>query len=118
MLDHAQQPYAETVAPPRRTTNDVVLKLSRRGIERDWGEGYTSSSLALLMGIDDKTVLRWISKGWLKAYRRMTDNGDHGHLYAIHLPQVRRFVMDNPAAVDIRKVDKLWFIDMLAGRRP
>jgi hypothetical protein len=31
-------------------------------------------------------------------------------------PDIARFVVDNVAAVDIRKVDKFWFVDLLAQR--
>ncbi|KKK66329.1 hypothetical protein LCGC14_2965200 [marine sediment metagenome] len=56
-------------------------------------------------------------KGWLKVDRRGTERTpvQGGDMWWIRYAEVRRFVVDNAVAVDIRKVDKFWFIDLLAG---
>jgi hypothetical protein len=39
-----------------------------------------------------------------------------GDEYWIHRHDVRAFVVANVAAVDLRKVEKFWFVEMLAGK--
>lgn len=78
---------------------------------------YTAHQLAALFGVDGKTVTRWIELGQLRARKRGTDRttaqgGDH---WWISAQQIRAFVRDNAHAVDLRKVDKHWFIDLLTN---
>jgi hypothetical protein len=80
---------------------------------------YTSRQLGLCFGIDSKGVVRWIEKGWLKGRRAGTNRtaiqgGDH---WEIREKDVRRFVIDYIAHVDVRKVDKFWLVDLLVGDR-
>jgi hypothetical protein len=98
-----------------RTETAIAVKLKRMGpgsrIDLDH---YTAHQLAKLMGVDGKTVTSWIARGLLKAGRRGTDRvaiqgGDH---YWIHRRDIRAFVKDNAATVDLRKVDRFWFIDL------
>lgn len=70
------------------------------------------------MGVDAKVVTGWITKGWLKAQRRGTDRTEAqgGDQWWIHRRDVRTFIIQNAAAVDLRKiVDKEWFVDLLAN---
>lgn len=102
----------------KRTPTAVIVKLKRLGVSRaDDPDHMTAGGLATLMGTDSKTVTRWIANGWLKAKRRGTarTEAQGGDQWWIHRRDVRRFVTENAAAVDLRKVDKVWFIDMLAG---
>jgi hypothetical protein len=101
-----------------RTETAIVVKLKRMGPgSRIDPEHYTAGQLAKLMGVNPKTVTRWIATGMLKADRRGTERsavqgGDH---HWIHRKAVRSFVRDNAAAVDLRKVDRFWFIDLAFG---
>jgi hypothetical protein len=63
-------------------------------------------------------VTGWVNKGWLRAARRGTERTPQqgGDEHWIHMRDVRRFVIDNVAAVDFRKVDKFWLVDLLAQR--
>jgi len=58
-------------------------------------------------------VTRWIKSGHLKARFRGTartaqQNGDS---YLIQERDVRRFILEHPTEIDLRKVDQLWFLD-------
>lgn len=102
-----------------RTETAIVVRLKRLGQPRGRNadvDHYTANALAKLFGIDRKGVGIWIAKGWLKAGRRGTDrhSANGGDEFWIHRRDIRRFVIENPAAVDLRKVEKLWFIEMLA----
>lgn len=97
-----------------RTETAILVQLKRMGMSRvdDNPDLYSCRSLAELMGVDQHTVGRWIEKGWLRATRTGTGRTVS---WNIHRKHVRTFVIENVAAVDIRKVDKWWFVDMLAG---
>ncbi len=103
----------------KRTETAILVKLKREGVGtgRDADpDHYTAGALSQLFGIDAKGVTAWIIKGWLKAKRRGTARTDQqgGDEWWVHRKDVRRFVIDNAAAVDVRKVEKSWFIDLLA----
>jgi hypothetical protein len=62
-------------------------------------------------------VTRWINAGQLKATLRGTarDERQNGDIYLIREKDVRRFVLEHPSDIDLRKVDQLWFLDMLTN---
>lgn len=99
-----------------RTETAIVVKLKRLGADRTDPDHYTATGLADLMGVDVKTVTRWIETLGLVARRRGTDRTEQqgGDQWWIHRRDVRQFIIDNAAAVDLRKVDRTWFIDLLA----
>jgi DNA-binding winged helix-turn-helix (wHTH) protein len=102
----------------QRTGVAIVSKLGLLGVSTIDPDHYTASGLAKLFGVDNKVVTGWILKGWLGAERRGTVRTDQqgGDQWWIHRSRVRRFVVDNVAAIDIRKLDKFWFVDLMADR--
>lgn len=99
-----------------RTVTAVMVRLKREGFDRTDPHRLTARQLGEVMGVDGKTVTRWIDKGWLRAKHRGTDRvaAQGGDQWWIHRRDVARFVVDNVAMVDIRKVEKFWFVDLLA----
>lgn len=53
----------------------------------------------------------------LKASTRGTARGERqiGDIYLIRERDVRRFVLEHPSEIDLRKVDQLWFLDRLTN---
>lgn len=101
-----------------RSRNAIWLLIKRRlGGVRANRPFYTANELANLLGIDRHAVLRWISSGMLQAKRGETERIETqgGDFHFIKPLDVRRFVAVNPEAVDLRKVDQLWFIDLLVN---
>ena len=94
----------------RRSETAVVLKAKRLGIRKS-DEGYTSRSLALAFGVDDHKIVQWIDRGMLKAARRHTERAQD--MYLITDGAVRDFVAKHPLEFDLRKVDQLWFIEVM-----
>ena len=97
-----------------RTVTAIHLKLKRMKFKHD-GSFYTAHSLAQALGIDPHAVTRWIKSGHLKARFRGTartpqQNGDS---YLIQEKDVRRFILQHPTDIDLRKVDQLWFLDVI-----
>lgn len=97
-----------------RTETAIIVKLKRIGVDRTDPSHLNANQLAGVMGVDRKTVAAWITKGWLKAERRQASALDD--FWWIHRRDIRRFVVENVAVVDLRKVDKFWFVDLMAER--
>jgi len=101
-----------------RTEAAIAVMIKRSGADTQDPDHFTARGLASVMGIDGSVVAAWITKGWLAAKRRGTERtaAQGGDQWWIHRRDVRRFIVDNAAVVDIRKADKFWLIDLLAGR--
>lgn len=99
----------------RRSEAGVVIKRKRLRLLANL-DGQSAASLAQCFGIDPGVVAGWIKKGLLKARFRNSDRrpGQGGDIYYIKDKWVKRFVVANPNLIDLRKVDKEWFIDLLA----
>lgn len=100
-----------------RTETAIILKIKRIGADRQDPNHYTATGLAALMGVNPTTVSAWCEKGWLDAKRRGTERVSiqGGDMWWINRKAVRKFVVESTAHVDIRKVDKFWFVELLAG---
>ena len=74
-----------------------------------------ANGLAEASGIDSHAVSRWIKHGHLKAQLRGTARGQqqNGDIYLIREKDVRRFILEHPTEIDLRKVDQLWFLDVI-----
>lgn len=100
-----------------RTVCAVKLKAKRLRVHKIVGHGYTMRMLAELLGVDDHKVGRWIRDRKLHASRRQTDRVkvQGGDAYLITERAARNFIRDHPEEIDLRVVDKLWFIDLAFG---
>jgi hypothetical protein len=106
----------------RRSQAAIMLKRNRIGITyAELDGGYTAQALSGLLGIDVHKVSRWIRAGLLKAERRKEQVGSlhllaksNHNPYWIPKAEVRRFIINYPAEIDIHKVDKFWFIEVLS----
>ncbi len=98
-----------------RTPTAIGVKRKRLRIDTVDIDHYTAHGLAQEFNCDIKTVVRWIDKGWLKASRRGTERKlvQGGDMWWIKRRDVRQFVVDHVGAVDFRKVDKVWLVDLL-----
>jgi hypothetical protein len=99
-----------------RTVTAIHLKLKRMKFKHD-GSFYSAYSLAQALGIDPHAVTRWIKSGHLKAKLRGTarTSQQNGDSYLIQEKNVRRFILEHPTDIDLRKVDQLWFLDLITN---
>jgi hypothetical protein len=97
----------------RRTSGAVSNKLVQLHCDRSDDDHYSATSLAGLFGVAQPVVTGWIKRGWIKAKTKGTTR-EHD-IFRIHRNAVRRFVIENAGAIDLRRVEKHWFIDMMAG---
>lgn len=97
-----------------RTETAINVKLKRLSADRTDPHNLNANQLATVMGVDRKTVGGWIAKGLLKAVRR--EKSELDDFWQISRKDVRRFVTENVAVIDLRKVEKFWFVDLLVER--
>ena len=99
-----------------RTVTGIHLKLKRMRFKHD-GSFYSASGLAQALGIDSHTVTRWIKSGHLRGKFRGTARTEqqNGDIYLIHEKDVRRFILEHSTDIDLRRVDQLWFLDVLTN---
>lgn len=79
---------------------------------------YSATSLAVLMGVDAHMVTdSWLPKGlkfiWKGSNRRAQWQG--GDVRLFHQKEIRRFFIEHPEEIDLLKVDKYWFLEMITG---
>lgn len=98
----------------KRSENAILLKKKRMRFHPS-DNGYSANSLAGCFNVDPKVVTRWIEAGYLKAERRGTARQEcqGGDMWWISPRAVRDFVHENVGLIDIRKVDKFWFVDLM-----
>jgi hypothetical protein len=104
-----------------RTVVAVKLKAKRLGLGKmSYREGWTQRHVARLLGVDDHKVARWVAQGWLDRRRRGTDRTPQqgGDAWLFAPDALRRFIVAHPAEIDLRRVDRDWFIGLLAAGEP
>jgi hypothetical protein len=96
----------------------VNLKLKRMRLRQNTPY-YSANQLAGLFGIDQHLVTKWIKLGYLRAIMKGTARTPQqgGDTYLVHHKDVRLFVVQHPMECDLRKVDQLWFIDLLINKK-
>jgi len=102
----------------RRSANAIHLKIRRLRIKQNL-EGYSARSLARAFGVDCHKVMYWINRKMLNATRRGSAGPEsHGvDAYWITHTDVREFVLTHPDEVDLRRVEKWWFLDLVTDGR-
>jgi len=98
-----------------RSPTAVKLKAKRLGL-RKYDEAYTACSLAEALGVDPHWVLARIRSGKLRASHRQTERTAQqgGDSWLITDEAVLDFLREHPYDIDLRKVDSLWFMDLIA----
>lgn len=101
-----------------RSLVGIVLKRKRMRYLQDFvGDGQSATSLAMCLGEDIHFVTSAIKAGQLKAIRRQQNRTQRqgGNAFLIRSNQARAWILENIHKIDLRKVDKYWFVDLLAN---
>lgn len=101
-----------------RSVNSIHLKMKRLHIKQNL-DGYSANALAMAFGVDGHKIAYWINRQMLKATRRDTarTGSQGGDTYWITHNAVREFAMKHPDEIDLRKVEKWWFLDLVTAGR-
>jgi hypothetical protein len=80
-------------------------------------QGMSARLCAEFFGIDVHWVTDKIEKGLLKAEKRgtMRTESQGGDIWFIREKDIREFIIENPELIDLRKVEKFYFIELLAN---
>ncbi len=99
-----------------RSSTACVLKMRRMKMNQNL-KGQSSRSLAECFGVDDHWVTNRIKRGALKAKKRGTarTEAQGGDMWYIKDKDIREFILENVHEIDLRKVDKYWYTDIVAG---
>jgi hypothetical protein len=106
----------------RRSATAIAIKVKREGISlresREISGIYSATGLARLLGVDAKTITRWIQVEGLPATRAGTARTEvqGGDEHRIKAKDLRRWIGDHATRIDLRKVSRDWFIDLMMGR--
>ena len=100
-----------------RSPTAIRVHSKRNGIfARNSRATFSGTGAAKLLGMDNKTVTTWCVAGEMKATRRgsrrLPQQG--GDIWDIQPHDLRQFIMENLARIDIRKVEKIAFVELLA----
>lgn len=123
ILEHNAQRSPETIqrklkmAGYTRSVTGIVLKRKRMHLLRSL-DGISARSLADCLGVDVHFVMRAIKGGRLKADHRGTNRTDAqgGDIYYIKEKAIKEYIINWVNEIDIRKVSKHWFVDILASK--
>lgn len=96
-----------------RSMASIVLKRKRMRMLSNL-EGVSASLCAEFLGVDLHWVLNYIRQGLLKAEMIRQDREGKAN-YFIREKDLRRFIVNNPDLVDLRKVEKYYFIELVAN---
>lgn len=99
-----------------RTISAIGIRLRRKKLLSNL-DGYSANTLAECLGIDAKGVTRLIKANKLRAERRGTNRTpcQGGDEWWIKPRYVRNYLLDYIAEVDMRKIDRFWFVDILCN---
>ena len=102
----------------RRTASAIALRVKRAGFSSDDPDCWVAAQLARLMGVDRGTVTRWVKLEGLPATVGSSRTGsgpDALQVYRVSRRDLRRWIGTHAQLVDLRKVDRYWFIDLAFG---
>lgn len=94
-----------------RTENAIEVRLKKLQLSRVNHDVYSANEAGRLLGVAHKTVLRWINAEALRATRLPGSKSDAPR-WQITRRALREWIAAHPVEVDLRRVDKYWFIDL------
>ncbi len=94
----------------RRPANAVRIQAYRLGLAED--NGYNKDQVGQGLGVNKKTVDKWIEKGWLKGRKKGDSLSDR---WVFVDKDIRNFIITHPDEINPKKMDWLWVVDILAG---
>jgi hypothetical protein len=96
-----------------RSAASIVLKRKRMRLLSNL-DGMSAALCAEFLGLDLHRVLNYVGQGLLKVEVIRRDREGKVN-YHIREKNVRKFIINNPDMIDLRKVEKYYFIELLAN---
>jgi len=97
-----------------RSVTGISLMRKRR-MSHKASPYYSVSALSHLFGIDHHAIDRFITFGWMKTTQKGTRRGakQRGDIKLVHKDEIRRFIYEHPMEFELKKVDQMWFLDLV-----
>lgn len=88
------------------------------GLNPDINGHLTANAVAEGLGVDRGTVVSWIKRGWLRAYRPTGPTIDISAAYTITPEALREFIIEYVAYLGScwPKMDRYFIVDILSGK--
>jgi hypothetical protein len=97
-----------------RTVTAIVVRLKRLNVSRRiQSDGLTLMQLEQALGVDHRHIAAWWKSGRLKGRRRETDRIVQGDPYVFEESDVAEFLLANPSAFRLDRVDQAWFMGLM-----
>ncbi len=101
----------------RRSPTSIAVRCSRLKVSRRRQDVFSATTASKVLGVSATTIASWCVANLLSAEhsstRRLPQQG--GDTWTITRPELRRFIIDQLDRIDIRKVDKHAFVELLIG---
>jgi hypothetical protein len=97
----------------QRSIAGIVLKRKRMRLLANL-EGMSAGLCAQFLGVDLHWVLNYIRQGLLRA-EIIRQDSEGKTSYYIKEKDLRTFIINNPDIIDLRKVEKYYFIELVAN---
>ncbi len=100
-----------------RSPMSIRVRAQRLQLSRRYNETLSATRIAKILGVDGKTVTREILQGNLTATKRQTERlaQQGGDPWSVERADLRRYILDQLGHIDLRKVEKFAFVEILAG---
>jgi len=101
-----------------RTETSVKIKAKRLGIRKlVTGDGYTMRAVCRGLSVDHHQVERWLTNEWFWGERREShrQGRQRGDIWYFTSDAIRELVRQHPEEIDLRRVDRDFFIEVLLG---
>lgn len=100
-----------------RSPTAIMVRAKRLDISRRFREGFSAGQAAKVVGFDNKTMGIYCIAGDCKATRRADKRSPQqgGARWIIKREDLRAFVLANLERIDLRKVEKFAFVQLIAG---
>ncbi len=99
-----------------RTEAAIVQKRKRKRLLSNL-KGQSAHSLAECFGVDTHAITRIIKQKKLNAKKRLSNRTEKqgGDAWYIKDRDIKKYIIENIHEIDLRKVDKYWFVDILTN---
>lgn len=103
----------------QRTPTSIMVKATRMKLSRQYRETLSATAISRILGIDAKSITREILQGDLTAEKRPTNRlaQQGGDPWSVTPANLRRYILDNIERIDLRKVEKFAFVQIVAGEQ-
>jgi hypothetical protein len=98
-----------------RSPMSIRVKSTRVGLSRRYSATFSATAISRILGVDSKTVTREIIAGDMKAEKRKTQRlaQQGGDPWSVTRADLRTYIVEHLERIDLRKVEKFEFVDVL-----